>query len=561
MKKLCPQILFLLVFTLLLSVGVLCAAAADRREAGFVVAVRGQVELISPDGASVRPKSKQVFYEHDVVKTGKRGRIQLYFEDDSVACLGRNTEMEITEFLFDATKKDGKMTLNVKEGIFRVMGGAITKVSPNSFVTKTPTATVGIRGTTVNGKASFRRSVIVLEATNGGGLDINGHPLVTPGFGVTVGLGGKVSAPTPMELFLLNMAEETGMGGRAGVRMRRGGGGTGGGGGGGTGGGGGPEARYDGVKLNDLRLSLPLLEQGLKTSVEKLEGGFAIAEDDITVDGVQKNTNPDDIRLALSGGKVVLGTFTLDFDPGTPLDPIDPINSNDPVYPGERSGIVTVPGSLSFPVRYDISGGKFIDNEFMAVDKHAANYVTANRGAADYLLWGEWALTQRDPNAVASVEREGILSRVLHGLWVGSTAERTDLSALQISGEYVLRGNFVGRYSGDAHALRSDSTMFHGTSQYTAYFGSSPSLTGSMSMLGGSTGTEALSFDVAAGIGSDGLITGSAALSGRPETSGAFNGAFFNNAQGLGASFNASDSVHSYTGVTTAAGNITNTTP
>ncbi|MCK5805683.1 MAG: FecR domain-containing protein [Lentisphaeria bacterium] len=553
MKTRCLQIPLLLVATVLLSAQILSAADDVRRKAGFVVAVRGQVELISPDGTSVRPKSKHVFYEHDVVKTGKRGRIQLYFEDDSVACLGRNTEMEITEFLFDATKKDGKMTLNVKEGFFRVMGGAITKVSPNSFVTKTPTATVGIRGTTANGQVTIRRSIIALEATMGGGLDVNGQPITTPGFGVTVGPGGRAGPPTPMEMFLLRIAAETGMGGAAGVGGPRAGGGGGdddGGGGGGGGEGGWGFRRWGplGGLLHELRSSLELIDFDLETPVEMLAGGYAIVADDFSANGVQKNIDPDNIRLALSGGRVVLGTFTLELDPGEFGDPSD-----------DRSYGLGY-GDFSLPIRYDISGGKFIDNEFMDVDEQAENYVASNQGAADYLLWGEWALTASDPNGFGPVApARTTFARILHGLWVGSTKERTDLSALQVSGEYVTQGNFVGTYSGDAHVLRSDSTMFHGTSEYTAAFGSSMRLNGSMSLHGGTTGREALNIGVVnAGIGSDGRILGdSMTVNGNSASSGSsFHGAFFNKAQGLAASFDASEGGHNYTGVTTATGTI-----
>jgi len=60
--------------------------------------------------------------------------------------MGRDSEMKIAEYRWQSEQKDGGLAMQVKEGLFRVMGGAIAKDAPQNFKTKPPTATIGIFG-------------------------------------------------------------------------------------------------------------------------------------------------------------------------------------------------------------------------------------------------------------------------------------------------------------------------------------------------------------------------------------------------------------------------------
>ena len=166
-------------------------------KAATVVAVRGGVKVISKDGETKELKSKDSINQSDTINTGKRGRIQILFSDGTLISLGRKTEMKISEYQWNRDNKKGALKTTVKEGTFRVMGGAITKYAPKNFTTDTPTATIGIRG------SSYTGAVLPIPSPNpvptfslsvyfqgGKGIDITNDAgtvgITTPGFGTRV---------------------------------------------------------------------------------------------------------------------------------------------------------------------------------------------------------------------------------------------------------------------------------------------------------------------------------------------------------------------------------------
>lgn len=126
---------------------------------GIVLAVRGTVQVRRNGDEEKRLRLRDPIYEGDIVATGKRGRIQIGFRDDSIISLGNNTELELSEYVFKPDESKAGMVTTIKQGFFRVLGGAITKISPESFKTKTPTATIGIRGSFYVGSATPTRTV------------------------------------------------------------------------------------------------------------------------------------------------------------------------------------------------------------------------------------------------------------------------------------------------------------------------------------------------------------------------------------------------------------------
>src|SRR5690606_36590159 len=137
----------------------------------------------------------------DTIRTGSRGRVQIMFSDNTIFSLGRDSEMKVSEYEWDPKQSTGAMKTEVKEGAFRVLGGAITKSSPEKFTTETPGATIGIRGSMCAG--SFRNGALVVDFQSGTGIYVV-NPLGSvdirkPGFGT--GVRGPGEAPeTPERL-------------------------------------------------------------------------------------------------------------------------------------------------------------------------------------------------------------------------------------------------------------------------------------------------------------------------------------------------------------------------
>ncbi|OGV73159.1 MAG: hypothetical protein A3K19_15070 [Lentisphaerae bacterium RIFOXYB12_FULL_65_16] len=171
--------------------GALGADAAGPETIGMVVAVRGDVQAIDAKRETRKLELKGPILLGDTVKTGPRGRVQLNFRDNTTVNLGRDTEVVFENYQFNETKKEGAMVTEVKEGAFRIMGGAITKISPDNFQTKTPTATIGIRGSFFAGRLTG--SVLSVVFLGGKGITVQNPAgtveIQTPSFGTVVRSG------------------------------------------------------------------------------------------------------------------------------------------------------------------------------------------------------------------------------------------------------------------------------------------------------------------------------------------------------------------------------------
>ncbi len=161
------------------------AKKAASKVAGKVVAVRGAVSA-SKGGAVRRLRMKAPIYTGDTI-TSKRGRIQIMFTDKTLMNLGPNSQLVISKYLFEKGKKPVIET-KLKEGVLRVMGGKIAKQAPKNFKVKTPTATIGIRGSMFG--TSFRNGVTLVVHLGGKGVDVSTKvasvPLLRPQEGTYV---------------------------------------------------------------------------------------------------------------------------------------------------------------------------------------------------------------------------------------------------------------------------------------------------------------------------------------------------------------------------------------
>ncbi|MDH5525460.1 MAG: FecR family protein [Desulfobulbaceae bacterium] len=181
-----------LLLAAILAVAVLCRAAdaqpTEPQEVGSVVALRGEVSAV--DGKEVKRDLtiKSPIFLGDLITTGKRARLQIMFKDNSIVSLGGNTVFKIKNYEWDPAKGKNEMKVEVKEGLFRVMGGLISKKAPEKLTTDTPVATIGIRGSMYAGSVSGQGLTVMFEGgkginlTNGTGTVV----ITQPGFGSQV---------------------------------------------------------------------------------------------------------------------------------------------------------------------------------------------------------------------------------------------------------------------------------------------------------------------------------------------------------------------------------------
>jgi hypothetical protein len=173
------------------AMSVLCHAAdnpAEPQPVGSVVALRGRVSADDINGKKRILTIKSPVFSGDVISSGKRARLQIIFKDNSIISLGSNSVFKIKKYEWDPDKGKTEMNLEVKEGLFRVMGGLISKKAPEKLITKTPVATIGIRGSMYAGNVSKQSLTVMFEGGKGINLtNATGTVVITqPGFGSQV---------------------------------------------------------------------------------------------------------------------------------------------------------------------------------------------------------------------------------------------------------------------------------------------------------------------------------------------------------------------------------------
>jgi len=105
---------------------------------GTVSVVRGSEYLPVKPGTSI--------YQGDVIETGPDGGVGVTLRDNSVFSAGPSSQLAVPEFNYDSGK--GSMLAELRKGTLTVVSGEITHTTPGAMSVKTPTALLGVRGTT-----------------------------------------------------------------------------------------------------------------------------------------------------------------------------------------------------------------------------------------------------------------------------------------------------------------------------------------------------------------------------------------------------------------------------
>ena len=99
-------------------------------------------------------------YFQEVVSTDTNGRAQLLFPDGTALTVGPRSDLVIDEYVYDPATGIGEMTIDISKGVFRLVGGKISKNNPIIF--NTPSATVAIRGGMFTGTVTESSTDMVL---------------------------------------------------------------------------------------------------------------------------------------------------------------------------------------------------------------------------------------------------------------------------------------------------------------------------------------------------------------------------------------------------------------
>jgi len=113
---------------------------------GDVILHEGNANIERTNGEDVDAEKDVDIFQYDTVKTGK-GKVAIGFIDDTRVDVTQHSKLIIDEFVYDPNTKTGSLSLKAALGTVRYASGQIAKTSPTNVQIKTPTATIGVRGT------------------------------------------------------------------------------------------------------------------------------------------------------------------------------------------------------------------------------------------------------------------------------------------------------------------------------------------------------------------------------------------------------------------------------
>jgi len=133
----------------------------------------GNITELNGTGRVVRDKTFNAALSFNInsfdnVQTSN-GRLGITFKDDSQVRLTEHSKLIIDEFIYDPDPSKSKMALQFASGTARFITGKLATIDKENILIKTPSATIGIRGTDFTVTVDeLGRSLVILLPDNDG---------------------------------------------------------------------------------------------------------------------------------------------------------------------------------------------------------------------------------------------------------------------------------------------------------------------------------------------------------------------------------------------------------
>ena len=151
---------------------------------GDVILQEGNSVVERKEGDEFESKKDLDIFSYDTVRTGK-GKTAIEFVDDTRVDVTEHSKLVIDEFIYDPDPSKSKLALNMASGTARFITGKLGLINKENISIKTPTASIGIRGTDFTATVDeLGRSLIIL-LPNADGTS-SGEITVTTAMGVEI---------------------------------------------------------------------------------------------------------------------------------------------------------------------------------------------------------------------------------------------------------------------------------------------------------------------------------------------------------------------------------------
>lgn len=154
------------------------AAPANPPAGSVVVAVQSPAWVLHPGGATAPLQPGMQVGDGDTLRTAAGGRVYLDLPEHSRVKLGENTEFATPTMDMNKDQQGGsvfKGVLHILKGVFRFTTSLVGKSEHRDVSIQVGTATIGLRGTDVWGRAGTDGSLVALLEGKIS-MDMPGHP-------------------------------------------------------------------------------------------------------------------------------------------------------------------------------------------------------------------------------------------------------------------------------------------------------------------------------------------------------------------------------------------------
>lgn len=135
-----------------------CAAAVAAISAGEISSISGEkiAHARGTDGKLRSLSTGDAVYTGEAVSTGKDTSLVINFADNSRFAIGSQSEIVVDKFNYKPGAEDNSFHTSFIRGVFRFVSGLVAKSTGRDMKVKVIVATLGVRGTRVEGEVSER---------------------------------------------------------------------------------------------------------------------------------------------------------------------------------------------------------------------------------------------------------------------------------------------------------------------------------------------------------------------------------------------------------------------
>lgn len=152
--------------SLLSALALSSSAIADSGQVGVNAAIRNSVQEKGASEGALHPAVLRApVHLGDAVVSGDQSALQLLLLDQSVFTVGANASVTIDKFVYDPNRGTSDIAASVAKGAFRFMSGhSLSGFGHNAI--NTPVATIGVRGTIVEGVVGNGAAHVLAQQPN-----------------------------------------------------------------------------------------------------------------------------------------------------------------------------------------------------------------------------------------------------------------------------------------------------------------------------------------------------------------------------------------------------------